>query len=184
MAIHPYPSELVGTWQPREGPPITLRPIRPEDAELEQEFVKGLSDQSRHFRFMNSLRELTPAMLARFTQIDYDRELAIIAVQEANGREVELGVARYVTNPDGESCEFAIVIADAWQGKGLARRMLETLIDVARSRGLKTIVGHMLSMNQPMIRLADKLGFTIADAPDDPATKRATLALESKLGTR
>src|SRR5581483_417484 len=167
MAIHPYPSELVTTWQPREGPPITLRPIRPEDAEMEQAFVRGLSDQSRHFRFMNTLRELTPAMLARFTQIDYDRELAIIAVREVDGREIELGVARYVTNPDGETCEFAIVVADEWQGKGLARRMLEMLIDVARSRGLKAIMGHMLSMNQPMIKLSENLGFTVSDAADD-----------------
>jgi len=179
MAIHPYPSELVTTWQPRDGPPITLRPIRPEDAEMEQAFVKGLSDQSRHFRFMNSLRELTPQMLARFTQIDYDRELAIIAVREADGREAELGVARYVTYPDGETCEFAIVVADAWQGSGLARRMLEMLIDVARSRGLKAIIGHMLSLNQRMIRLSEKLGFAISDAAGDPTTKRATLALDA-----
>ncbi len=185
MAIHPYPSELCTTWQPREGPPITLRPIRPEDAEMEQAFVRGLSDQSRHFRFMNTLRELTPAMLARFTQIDYDRELAIIAVREVDGREIELGVARYVTNPDGETCEFAIVVADEWQGKGLARRMLEMLIDVARSRGLKAIMGHMLSMNQPMIKLSENLGFTVSDAADDPTTKRATLALEaSAVGAR
>jgi acetyltransferase len=184
MAIHPYPTDLVSVWQPPEGAPVTLRAIRPEDAELEQEFVKGLSEQSRHFRFMNTLRELTPAMLARFTQIDYDRELAIIAVRDQNGREVELGVARYVTNPDGESCEFAIVVADAWQGTGLARRMLEMLIDVARSRGLKAMVGHMLSINQPMIRLAEKLGFGIADSPGDPTTKRATLPLENPLRGR
>jgi acetyltransferase len=179
MAIHPYPSELCATWQPREGPPVLLRPIRPEDAQMEQAFVKGLSEHSRHMRFMNTLRELTPAMLARFTQIDYDRELAIIAVQENEGRETELGVARYVMNPDGETCEFAIVVADAWQGKGLARRMLEMLIDVARSRGLRTMMGHILSMNQPMIKLSEKLGFAIADGVDDPTTKRATLALES-----
>jgi acetyltransferase len=179
MAIHPYPSELCATWQPREGPPVLLRPIRPEDAQMEQAFVKGLSEHSRHMRFMNTLRELTPAMLARFTQIDYDRELAIIAVQENEGRETELGVARYVMNPDGETCEFAIVVADAWQGKGLARRMLEMLIDVARSRGLRTMIGHILSMNQPMIKLSEKLGFAIAEGVDDPTTKRATLALES-----
>ncbi|HEY6864672.1 MAG TPA: GNAT family N-acetyltransferase, partial [Burkholderiales bacterium] len=94
----------------------------------------------------------------------------------------ELGVARYVMNPDGETCEFAIVVADEWQGKGLARRMLEMLIDVARSRGLKAIIGHILSMNHPMIKLSEKLGFTIADGVDDPTTKRATLALERAIG--
>jgi acetyltransferase len=133
---------------------------------------------------MNSVRELTPALLARFTQIDYDRELATIAVQDIDGREVELGVTRYVTNPDGETCEFAIVVADAWQGRGLARRMLEILIDVARARGLKTMIGHILSMNQPMIKLCEKLGFTISDVRDDPTTKRATLELEPPIAVR
>ncbi len=184
MAIHPYPTDLVTTWQPREGPPITLRPIRPEDAGIEQEFVRGLSEQSRHFRFMNAVRELTPAMLARFTQIDYDREMALVAVREEGGRETELGVARYVTNPDGESCEFAIVVADRWQGKGLARRMMEMLINVARGRGMKIMIGHMLSQNQPMIRLSERLGFTIGDNPDDPSAKRATLALAGPTGRR
>jgi acetyltransferase len=177
MAIHPYPSELVSTWQPREGAPVILRPIRPEDAELEQEFVRGLSEESRHFRFMSTMRELTPAMLARFTQIDYDREMALVAVQEQDGREVEIGVARYVTNPDGETCEFAIVVADRWKGKGLGRRLLETLIRVARIRGLRGMVGHVLSINQPMLALADKLGFVIADNPEDATAKHVTLDL-------
>jgi acetyltransferase len=180
MAIHPYPSDLVVSWQPPHGPPVTLRPIRPEDAEIEQEFVKNLSEESRHLRFMNTLRELTPGMLARFTQIDYDREMAIVAVQEQNDREIQIGVARYVTNPDGETCEFAIVVADHWQGKGLARRMLELLIDVARSRGLRAMVGHVLATNHAMLKLGEKLGFAIADSPDDATVKRVTLILSER----
>jgi len=181
MAIHPYPSELVSTWQPREGAPVTLRPIRPEDAEIEQEFVRGLSEESRHFRFMSTMRELAPAMLARFTQIDYDREMAIVAVQESGGREVEIGVVRYVTNPDGETCEFAIVVADRWKGKGLGRRMLETLIQVARARGLRGMVGHVLSINQPMLALAEKLGFVVRENPEDATAKRVLLDLSRAL---
>ena len=183
MAIHPYPVDLLTTWAPTGRPPITLRPIRPEDADIEQEFVKDLSGNSRYFRFMNSVRELTPAMLARFTQIDYDREMAFVAVSEEAGRDVEIAVVRYVTNPDGRSCEFAIAVADAWQRKGLGRRMLELLIDVARSRGLEEMIGHVLSANQSMLALCAKLGFEISEHPEDMACKRARLALTVGRGT-
>jgi acetyltransferase len=182
MAIHPYPTELMTTWRLADGSSVSLRPIRPEDAEMEQEFVKNLSDNSRYFRFLNSVRELTPAMLARFTQIDYDREMAFVAVREEVGREIEIGVARYVTNPDGRTCEFAIVLAEAWQGKGLGRRMLERLIEVARSRGLKAMVGQVLAGNQPMLALCGKLGFEVSNHPDDGALKRVTLVLDSGRG--
>jgi acetyltransferase len=182
MAIHPYPTELVTTWRLADGSSVNLRPIRPEDAEMEREFVKNLSDNSRYFRFMNSVRELTPAMLARFTQIDYDREMAFVAVREEGGREIEIGVARYVTNPDAQTCEFAIVVANAWLGKGLGRRMLERLIAVARSRGLKTMVGQVLAVNQSMLALCGKLGFEISDHPEDGALKRVALALDAGRG--
>ena len=182
MATHPYPAELVTTWRLADGSSVGLRPIRPEDAQMEQEFVKNLSAGSRYFRFMNTVRELTPAMLARFTQIDYEREMAFVAVLEEGGRETEIAVARYVTNPDGETCEFAIVVADSWQHKGLGRRMLELLIEVARSRGLKAMVGHILAANQPMLALCGKLGFQIKDHPEDMTLKRATLLLGTSRG--
>jgi acetyltransferase len=177
MAIHPYPSHLVTTWQPREGPRVTLRPIRPEDAEMEQEFVKRLSSESRYFRFMDTLRELTPLMLVRFTQIDYDREMAFVATVPGEGREAEVAVARYVANPDGESCEFALVVADGWQGRGLGRRLMEQLIAVARARGLRRMIGHVLAENRGMIALAQKLGFVIGESGEGPSVRRAMLAL-------
>jgi acetyltransferase len=177
MAIHPYPSHLVTTWQPREGPRVTLRPIRPEDAEMEQEFVKRLSSESRYFRFMDTLRELTPLMLVRFTQIDYDREMAFVATVPGEGREAEVAVARYVANPDGESCEFALVVADGWQGRGLGRRLMEQLIAVARARGLRRMIGHVLAENRGMIALAQKLGFVVGDSGEGPSVRRAMLAL-------
>jgi acetyltransferase len=182
MAIHPYPTELITTWRLADGSPVKLRPIRPEDAEMEKEFVRNLSENSRYFRFMNSVRELTPAMLARFTQIDYDREMAFVAVREEGGLETEIAVARYVTNPDGETCEFAIAVADSWQCKGLGRRMLELLVEVARARGLKAMVGHVLAANQAMLALCSKLGFRISDHPEDAAVKRVTLVLDGSPG--
>lgn len=177
MAIHPYPTELVTTWQPVAGETVTLRPIRPEDAAIEQAFVRSLSPESRRFRFMDTLRELTPRMLARFTQIDYDREMALIATVGRDGAEVELGVCRYITNPDGASCEFAIVIADEQQGRGLGRRMMTQLIAVARMRGLQTMIGHVMGSNRGMLNLCQSLGFVLADNAEDPAVKRVTLAL-------
>ncbi|HEY6241701.1 MAG TPA: bifunctional acetate--CoA ligase family protein/GNAT family N-acetyltransferase, partial [Burkholderiales bacterium] len=182
MAIHPYPADLTSVLRLSDGSQVTLRAIRPEDADMEQGFVRNLSQNSRYFRFMNTVRELTPAMLIRFTQIDYDREMAFVAVREEGGREIEIGVARYVTNPDARTCEFALVVADESQGKGLGRRMLERLIEVARWRGLRTMVGHVLAGNQPMLGLCRKLGFKIADHPEDTAVRRAVLDLSASSG--
>jgi acetyltransferase len=161
MAIHPYPSHLVSRYQLADGTDIVIRPIRPEDAEIERQFVRDLSPRARYFRFMHTLRELTAEMLVRFTQIDYDRELALIAVTQVGGAEVEIGVTRYVTNPDGASCEFAIVVADAWQGKGIGSRLLQGLMEAASIKGLRKMDGEVLENNQPMLALMGKLGFTI-----------------------
>jgi acetyltransferase len=178
MAIHPYPTRLISTWQPPEGELVTLRPIRPEDAEIEQAFVRSLSPESRRFRFMDTLRELTPAMLVRFTQIDYDREMAFVATIQRDGKEVEVGVCRYITNPDGVTCEYAIVIADDWHRRGLGRRIMAQLIEVARRRGLQAMVGHVMASNRGMLELCQELGFVIAESTDDPMVRRVTLALK------
>lgn len=171
MAIHPYPSHLVTDWQLADGTSLIIRPIRPEDAELEQEFVRNLSEESRYFRFMNSVQELSEAMLVRFTQIDYSREMALVAVTEEGGHEVELGVTRYIINPDGESCDFALVIADHMRGKGLGHKLMTALMDAARSRGLKRIRGEVLKDNSRMLKLMTRLNFSIENSPDDESIK-------------
>jgi acetyltransferase len=168
MAIHPYPFALVETWQLADGTDIVLRPIRPEDALIEETFVNGLSEQSKYFRFMRALKEITREMVVRFTQPDYDREMAFIAVVDQGGEEIEIGVARYYTNPDGRTCEFALVVADAWQGKGIGTQLMTRLMNVARDRGLDTIEGDILADNAPMLHLMRKLGFSTRAAPDDP----------------
>jgi acetyltransferase len=121
LAIAPYPCELVELLQLADGTPIVLRPIRPEDAQLEQDLVRDLSLESRRFRFMHALSRLTEDMLVRFTQLDYDRELGLIAVQKTDAGELPLGVARYVGDSDEVGCEFAVVVADAWQKRGSRR---------------------------------------------------------------
>ena len=180
MAIHPYPSHLVQEWEQPNGLVITIRPIRPEDAEMEQDFVKNLSDESKYYRFMDTLRELTQSMLVRFTQIDYDREMALVAtLPEKDGKTVQIAVARYVTNPDGETVEFALAVADAWQKHGIGRKLMSALIESARIKGYRAIVGDVLSQNTKMFRLMGSLGFTIHPHPDDPAVKRVICSLHS-----
>jgi len=181
MAIHPYPSHLTTTYQTNDGRNVLIRPIRPEDADMEQEFVKRLSSESKYFRFMNTIRELSQAQLTRLTQIDYDREMAFVATvgseDSVGGEPLEIGVARYATNPDGESCEFAIVVSDDWQGRGLARRLMGVIIETARSRGLKYMNGDFLAENSRMIAFVTSLGFVLSPHPDDPGLKRGVLVL-------
>jgi acetyltransferase len=157
MAIHPYPTELEGELRLRDGTAVPLRPMRPEDAELERRFFEGLSERSRYQRFLNLMARLPPQMLARFTQLDYDRELALVAL--APGGNDFIGVGRYAPNADGETAEFALTVADAWQGRGVGRALLERLCDCARTAGYRTLYGHILNANQDMLGLALNLGF-------------------------
>jgi acetyltransferase len=165
MAIHPYPSDLAERWELPDGTVVRVRPIRPEDAEMEASFVRNLSDHARHFRFGTAMKELTREMLVRFTQIDYDRELALLGLVEQGGREVEIAVARYArTSP--EAADIAIVVGDAWQGKGIGRRLLVRLIELARARGVRRLEGEMLSENLPIRNLLASLGFAFRRDPE------------------
>jgi acetyltransferase len=177
MAIYPYPGHLVTKWQLPNGTDVVIRPIRPEDAGIEQEFIRNLSQQAKYFRFMQSIKELSPQMLARFTQIDYSREMALIAVVYVDGQETEIGVARYITNPDGKSCEFAIVIADNWQRQGIAHRLMQLLIETARSHALKIMEGDVLADNREMLNLVSKFGFRIYPSEEETNIEHVVLHL-------
>ncbi|HXF79355.1 MAG TPA: GNAT family N-acetyltransferase, partial [Usitatibacter sp.] len=176
LAIHPYPGELA-TRERVGGTDIDIRPIRPEDALIERAFVSGLSARSSRLRFSSAVRELTPAMLARFTQIDYDREMAFIAVIPDGEDEREIGVCRYIRLPDRTTCEYAIAVADGWQGKGLGETMMRRLIAVARERGLSTMMGWVNSDNEAMLDLCGRLGFRVEREPGDPLTRRVVIEL-------
>ncbi|MBD5805451.1 Succinyl-CoA ligase [ADP-forming] subunit alpha [Azoarcus sp. Aa7] len=180
MAIHPYPSQLTSTWTQPDGTVVTIRPIKPEDAELEVEFVRKLSSETKYYRFMNTMRELPPAMVARLTQIDYDREMAFLATIPGEGdvTEVEVGVCRYAVNPDGESCEFAVVVADDWQHRGLARKLMGVLIETARNKGLLYMNGVFLANNERMLKFVQGLGFVLSSDPEDSTVKLGVLALQ------
>jgi acetyltransferase len=157
MAIHPYPSELEGKIRLRDGTAVAVRPIRPEDAALEHKFFDALSERSRYQRFLNQMAHLPPQLLARFTQLDYDRELALVAL--APDRQEFIGVGRYAPNADGETAEFALTVSDAWQGRGVGRALLERLCECARAAGYRSLIGQILHANREMLELSERLGF-------------------------
>jgi acetyltransferase len=167
MAIHPYPYQLTRYFQLPNGANVTIRPIRPEDAILEKDFHNRLSERTKYFRFMQALQELTPEMIVRFTQIDYDREMAFVAVTEDANLPNELGVGRYLMNPDGNSVEFALVVADDCQCLGIGSRIMTALIQTAKSKGMLFFEGEVLIINKPMLSLVKKLGFSIETIAGD-----------------
>ena len=177
LAIHPYPAHLVKKVQLNDGTDITIRPIRPEDAEIEAKFVRELSKESKYFRFMNSIHELSQEMLVRFTQIDYHNEMALIAVRQTADGEDQIGVARYTTNQDRRSCEFALVVSDNWSGKGIGHHLMRNLMEIARDRELEVMEGQVLSDNKRMLALMESLDFSVEIDPDDNAIKRVVAQL-------
>jgi len=186
LAILPYPARFAQDWPLSGGGEYAIRPIRPDDAQMLQGLMQHLSPQSRYFRFVSSIAELPPTMLARFTLIDYDREMALVAVVKErtpgdDGAFVEteriVGVSRYITNPDQSSCEFALVVADDFNGKGLGSRLMLSIMDVAREKGLSEMDGLVLVNNPAMLKLMRSLGFTVKTYAEDPDFKLVTHAL-------
>jgi len=177
MAIHPYPGHLSQDCKMADGRIVRIRPVRPEDAALMQAFFERLSPETRFFRFMEQIEELPASLIARFTQIDYDREMALLATTRADDGETMIGSARYSLAPDGESVEFALVVADDWQRFGLGRRLMGALIDCARSKGYRHIVGDVLGNNPKMLRMMHSLGFDVQPHPEENALRRVVKAL-------
>jgi len=177
LAIHPYPIHLVKNIQLNDGTDMIIRPIRPEDAEIEAKFVRELSDETKYFRFMNHLQELSQEMLVRLTQIDYHDEMAMIAVTSTGTGEEQVGVARYTTNPDKKSCEFALVVSDKWHGRGIAHHLMKSLMEVARDRGLERMDGQVLGNNFKMLQLIKSFGFRISTDPEDTSIKQVEARL-------
>ena len=175
LAIYPYPKHLITQWQLRDGITVNVRPIRPADAEMEQQFVRSLSNESRYMRFWSYMSELNRKMLAEFTKVDFNRQMALIVTvdqqQDGEPAEKEIAVASFALCQDRTSCEFAVVVADEWQGYGLGYRLMEYLIDEARRWGLKKIDGEVMGHNSGMMAMMKKLGFKTRFDPDDYSIK-------------
>ncbi len=175
MAV--YPKQLERQRMLSDGTRVTIRPIRAEDSAMEQEFVRHLSSDSRYFRFMASLRELPLDKLKAFTEIDYDRHMAFVATIMDEGRDVEIGVARYKATDNAGACEFAIAVDDAWQGSGVAGLLMISLEEAARARGFKTMEGMVLAANYKMLKFARQLGFKRHSNPGEADTVCIELTL-------
>jgi len=169
-----YPTELQEHWE-AGGERLVIRPIRPADAAQHDAFFHRLSPEDIRFRFFAAVRELTPAQLAKFTRLDYERDMALVAVREATGETV--GVARLVREDDLRLAEFAVVVQHDLQGKGLATHLMQRLLAWAPLHGVREVVGEILADNAVMLDLARHLGFRLRRLAEDPQVVEARLSL-------
>lgn len=159
LAILPYPEEFVRIITLKDGQNLTLRPIRAEDEEAERELLENLSDQSLYFRFFSAGIKVTHQMLSRFTNIDYDREIAIVAEYTDKSGKHLAGVVRLALGSNRKEGEYAIAIRDDWHGRGIGGKMTDFILEVARTRNINRIHATLLSDNAPMLRLFESRGF-------------------------
>jgi acetyltransferase len=177
--IHRYPAELIDVVRGSAGERIVIRPVLPQDAGLVQDFVRGLSPEARRNRFFRMLRELPAELLDRFTSIDYHDHLALLASVLREGEEVAIGEARYVVSGPGVA-EFALAVADEWQGQGIGRLLLARLECRAAAEGIALLFGKVLPSNKPMQKLARSRGFAILPDADEAGLWRIEKRIEAR----
>ena len=162
LAIAPYPKHLESVERSRDGTVVQVRPVRPEDEPLLQDLA-GHRARDLRLRFFTAVRGLTHAVAARLSQIDYDREMALLALHGG----VVLGVAHFFADPDRQRAEYAIAVRTDWKGRGVGYLLMNRLIDIARQCGIGELVGEVLPENWPMLQICRALGFTVAPDPED-----------------
>jgi acetyltransferase len=167
LAIAPYPNQYTAPFRLGDGTEAVVRAIRPEDEPLIIELHASHSPHTIRMRYFSMVKTLSRDSLIRLCHLDYEREMALVAEQRVNGRPRLLGVSRYYLEPESGTAEFAVVVGDAWQGHGLGWHLMQRLIEVARQRGVKRLVGAVLHENVPMLQLAKELGFTTRATTDD-----------------
>lgn len=181
LAIHPYPRQWVSERVLKNDEIATVRPVLPRDSGILADFVRSMSHETRYFRFISNIEELTPRMLASLSHIDYDREMALLAVIQRDGQDLLIGTARYIDNFDDQSCEFAVVLGDEFQGLGLASYLMRRLMQVAADKGIRVMKGIVLAENKRMIEFCRHLGFSIQRDPDDFGQMEASIKLTPSL---
>jgi acetyltransferase len=165
LVISPYPDQLEERTRTKTGIDIFFRPIRPEDAPLLVELFESLSPQSVYRRFFTPMKRLPHSMLARFTQIDYDRHIALVALSVSQSKEYMLGVARVILERNQKEAEFSVIVSDPWQGKGIGAALLQRCLAIAKERGIEKVMGTVLAQNTQMLALGKKLGFKVNRVP-------------------
>jgi len=166
LVVSAYPDQYEEHVRTSTGVDLFVRPIRPEDAPLLVALFESLSPQSVYRRFFTPMKRLPPSMLARFTQIDYDRHIALVALSETESAETMLGVARVIIGRNLKEAEFSVVVGDPWQGKGIGAALLQRCIAIAQERGIESVMGTVLAENTQMLALGKKLGFKIKKVAD------------------
>jgi acetyltransferase len=165
--IHHYPADLIDVVHLAGGHRVVVRPVLPQDEQLTSDFFGELPAKARYDRFMGPMRNLPPDLLKRFTNVDYDNHLALVAETFSGDRETVVAEARYALKDDEPSvAEFAVSVAEGWQGKGLASLLLSKLLCKAADAGLERVTGETLATNAAMLHLARKAGFTAKRSPD------------------
>jgi acetyltransferase len=181
--VHRYPTHLIDVVQLANDCRVVVRPPLPQDCGLQSVFVRSLSDEARYFRFMTRLSELSEAMAERFTSIDYRTHMALIATVFPDARETMIGEARYIVDEGGGAvCEFAVAVADAWRGMGLARTLLQRLTQQAVTSGIRRMVGDTVSTNKATIALAKSMGFGVTRKREDGRLARLVKDLPARDG--
>jgi len=170
--LESYPAHLSRTWTLASGESLRVRPVRHDDSELEEAFVRALSLESRYQRMLSGGTKVTPEWIDSMTHIDYRRHMAFAVITVNNGIERFVGVGRYVIDALNSSAEVALVLADAWQGQGLGRRLLATLLEHAQTAGVREAVGVVLATNKAMLRLARSMHFAVTAEPGDATVVR------------
>ncbi len=171
--IQRYPVHLIDVLRLDDGTRVTIRPSLPQDADLQREFFRSLSTESRYCRFMTRLSELPEELAIRFASIDYRDHVALLAEVFEGGQETMIGEVRYVVDADNpQACEFAIAVADVWQAHGIARALLERIEREARKSGIRHMAADTLWSNRAMLRLARRAGYAVAPNREDRTLAR------------
>lgn len=178
LVISPYPKKYEAIWRLRDGRTVLLRPIKPEDEPLWLKMFQSFSDDSIRYRFFRVIKDTPHEMRVRYCNIDYDREIAIVAELTQDGERKIMGVVRVSIEPDGKIGEIAFIVADPWQGLGLGSKLVDHVIEICKDKGLETLYGVILHDNNQAIRLMREMGFKIQHV--DESTVKATLNLKEE----
>ena len=180
LIISPYPNQYESDWLLKDGTPVLIRPMKPEDEALVADLLDNCSEQTIYFRYFSVIKSWPHEALIRFTQNDYDREIGIVAIGLPPGPTVMMGVGRLVMIPERDAAEFAVIVADPWQGEGLGPKLIERTIEIAKENGVRTLYGDVLAENHPMLGMVKKMGFNLL-TPEE-GTCRVELDLASWTG--
>jgi acetyltransferase len=161
MVVSPYPKKYEILWLLKNGQEVLLRPIKPEDEPMWLEWFQSLSEESIRYRFFQMLKDTPHEVRVRYCNIDYDREVAMVAEVVENGKRKILGVTRLSMESDGKHGEMAFIVSDYWQGLGLGTKLVDYTLDIAKEKGLEDVYAIMLQDNYRALSLTKKMGFKI-----------------------